>query len=150
MGNGSGDIQRRLEEINYALHECWLRNVNYAIILVCIFWNVRTVVWTDLLAFFCVLHVPSKGSEECTEACSCHLQQLNLFGSLFIRSGQGLASLQYLGGGRQWMGRQTGLSSSATSHLKLHLSSFLSFLTITCVALPMHFPFRQVGSRENL
>ena len=65
-----------------------------------------TVVRTDLLAFFCVLHVPSKGSEEFTEACSCRSQQLNLSGSLSIRSRQGLASRQYLGGGRRWTGRQ--------------------------------------------
>ena len=81
-----------------------------------------------------VLRVPSKGSEECTEAFSCRLQQLNVFGSLSIRSRQGLASLQYLGGGRRWTGRQTNLSCCTTSHSKLHISSFLSFLTITCVA----------------
>ena len=86
--------QRRLEEI-HALRVCGLKN---AIILVCVFWNICTVVWTDLSAFYCVLHVPSKGSEECTEACSCRLQQLNLSGTLSIRSRQGLASLQYLGG----------------------------------------------------
>ena len=111
-----------------------------AIILVRVFWSVCTVVWTDLLALFCVIHVPSKGSEECTEACSCHLQQLDLSGSLSIRSRQGLASRQYLGGGRRWTGRQTNLSCCTTSHSKLHISSFLSFLTITCVALPIHFP----------
>ena len=48
--------QRRLEEINHALRECGLKN---AIILE---WSVCTVVWIDLLAFFCVIHVPSKGS----------------------------------------------------------------------------------------
>ena len=75
--------QRRLEEINHALRVCRLKN---AIILVCVFWNIRTVVWTALLVFFCVLHVQSKDSEECTKACSGRLQQLNLSGSLSIRS----------------------------------------------------------------
>ena len=129
--------------------------MNYALILVCVFCSVCTVVWTDLLVFFCVLLVFFKSRQKAQRnvpklACSCRLQQLNLSGSLSICSRQGLASLQYLGGGRQWMGRQIDLSSSATSHLKLHIPSFLSFLTITCVALPMHFPFRQVGSCENL
>ena len=79
----------------------------------------RTVVWTNILAFLCVLHVQSKGSEECTEACSCRLQQLKLSSLVSIRIRQGLASLQYLEGGRRWTGRQADLSCSATSHSKV-------------------------------
>ena len=110
--------QRRLEEINHALRECGVKN---AIILMCVFWNICSVVWRDLLAFFCVLYFPLKDSEECTEACSCRLQQLNLSGSLFIRSRQGLASRKYLGGGRRWTRRQTSLSCCTTSYSKLHI-----------------------------
>ena len=128
--------QRRLEGINNALREGRLKN---AIIIVCIFWSLWTVICTDLLAFFCVLCVLSKGSDNCTTACSCCLQQLNLLSLLSRRKLQGLASLQYLRGGCRWTGRQTNLSCSATSHSKLHISSFLSFMNITCVALHIHF-----------
>ena len=116
---GSGNV---LHNANHLTRGGWKRLITHCasglknvIILVRIFWNVCTVVWTDLLAFFCVLHVQSKGSEECTEACPCRLQQLNLSGSLFIRSRQGLASRQYLGDGRRWTGRKTNLTCCTTN-----------------------------------
>ena len=94
----------------------------------------------SLSLLFHIITVNEYISSSGTEACSCRLQQFNLSGSLSIHNRQGLASRPYLGGGRRWTGQQTNLSCCTTSHSKLHIASFLSFLTITCVALPIHFP----------
>ena len=88
------------------------------------FWSVWTIVCTDLLAYLCVLRNLTKGSLLLPPT------QLNLSGSLSIHGQQGLAGIQYLGGGQRWSGWQT---SSATSHSKLYTSGFLSFNYHLCV-----------------